>query len=151
MHPVPPDWALEGAIKPQEQEDTNPDKKTPAITKEGATKVDHQSEFFENDKEQDNRNGNENDMKKRKIVIVDNDDRKGTDIEDKSNAIPDRLASVSKENLGPNLEDKMTSDIIDEKNGESVEMEVVDDGDKEVGREVDGEVGKEPLATELER
>jgi hypothetical protein len=138
MHPVPPDWALDNAVKPQEQEDNNPDKKTPAITKEGATKIDHQSEFFENDKEHDNNNGsssskndNESDMKKRKLVVVDNSD-KDTQITDKS-------AVNSDQNLGKNVEEKISSDIIDEKNGERVAMDVVDDGDKEV---VQGGVGQ---------
>lgn len=157
MHPVPPDWALEGAVKPQEQEDTNPDKKTPAITKEGATKIDHESEFFENDKEQDinSNNGNENDMKKRKIVIVDNDGKKNADIGDKISLNSDKIALISDENISSSVEEKTNSDNIDEKNGESVAMDVVDDGDKEVVQEekveVEVEVGKEPSAAELER
>jgi hypothetical protein len=161
MHPVPPDWALDNAVKPQEQEDNNPDKKTPAITKEGATKVDHQSEFFENDKEHDNNNDssssssssnngnnndNESDMKKRKLVVGDNSE--------KNTQISDKLAVNSDENLGKNAEEKISSEIIDEKNGESVAMDVVDDGDKEVvqggGGKVEVEVEK-GILTGVER
>ena len=143
MHPVPPDWALDNAVKPQEQEDNNPDKKTPAITKEGATKIDHPSEFFENDKEHDNNNDsssnnngsnndNESDMKKRKLVVVDNSE--------KNTQITDKLALISHENLGKNVEEKNSFDVIDEKNGESVAMDVVDDGDKEVVQGGEGQV-----------
>lgn len=149
MHPVPPDWALDNAVKPQEQEDNNPDKKTPAITKEGATKIDHQSEFFENDKEHDNNNDssssssngnnndNESDMKKRKLVVGDNSD--------KNTQIPDKLASNNDENLGKYVEEKISSGIVDEKNGESVAMDVVDDGDEEVVR---GGVGQDEVEVE---
>lgn len=168
MHPVPPDWALEGSIKPQEQEDTNPDKKTLAITKEGATKIDHPSEYFETDKEQDinSNNGNENDMKKRKLTGVgvndnDNVDVKktiGIDINEKNNQINDKLALVSSEDnstVGVIVEENMTSHNINEKNEDSVEMEIVNDGDKMVGQdehvEVEVEVGKEAVTAEIDR
>ena len=175
MHPVPPDWALEGSIKPQEQEDINPDKKTLAITKEGATKIDHPNEFFETDKEQDinSNNGNENDMKKRKLIGVvvhdntnnnnnDNNDnnnsdvKKSIDINEKSSQITDKLALVSSEdksNLGVIVEENMTSDNINEINEESVEMEIVSDGDKMVGQDeqVEVEVGKEAVTAEIDR
>ena len=163
MHPVPPDWALEGSIKPQEQEDLNPDKKTLAITKEGATKIDHPSEFFETDKEQDvnSNNGNENDMKKRKLVVNDNntaDVKKSTDVDinEKNNQISDKLAldiSGNKSNLGVIVEENMISDNINEKNEESVEMEIVNDGDKMVvqDEQVEVDVGKEAVTAELDR
>lgn len=64
MHPVPPDWVLDKALKPQEAEDTRPDKKTLAINKEGGTKKEHESEFFDGDKDVD-RDGDK-DEKKRK-------------------------------------------------------------------------------------
>lgn len=154
MHPVPPDWALDNAVKPQEQEDNNPDKKTPAITKEGATKIDHQSEFFENDKEHDNNNDSsssnngsnndsESDMKKRKLVVGDNSE--------KNTQITDKLAINSDENLGKNVEEKISSEIV-EKNGESLAMDVVDDGDKKVVQGVGGQVEVEKgILTGVER
>lgn len=163
MHPVPPDWALEGSIKPQEQEDLNPDKKTLAITKEGATKIDHPSEYFETDKEQDinSNNGNENDMKKRKLVVNDNntaDVKKSTDVDinEKNNQISDKLAldiSEDKSNLGVIVEENMSSDKINEKNEESVEMEIVNDGDKMVvqDEQVEVDVGKVAVTAELDR
>ena len=163
MHPVPPDWALEGSIKPQEQEDLNPDKKTLAITKEGATKIDHPSEFFETDKEQyiNSNNVNENDMKKRKLVVNDNntaDVKKSTDVDinEKNNQISDKLAldiSEDKSNLGVIVEENMSSDKINEKNEESVEMEIVNDGDKMVvqDEQVEVDVGKVAVTAELDR
>jgi histone deacetylase 1/2 len=45
MHPVPSDWSFSNHVKPDELEDTDPDKRPAPLTKEGATKVEHSAEF----------------------------------------------------------------------------------------------------------
>ncbi len=45
MHPVPPDWSFSHHVKPDEMEDTAPDKRPQPLTKEGAIKVEHSVEF----------------------------------------------------------------------------------------------------------
>jgi len=71
MHPVPPDWTMRGVQKPQEAEDSQPDKQTPALTKEGATKKDHESEFYEHDKDNDSTAGKSSSSSKMLISSVD--------------------------------------------------------------------------------
>ena len=78
------------------------------------------------------------------------------DINEKNNQISDKLAldiSEDKSNLGVIVEENMSSDKINEKNEESVEMEIVNDGDKMVlqDEQVEVDVGKEAVTAELDR
>ena len=49
MHPVPADWTLSDAQVPQAVEDRHPDRKTQALTKDGALKPEHPSELMDTD------------------------------------------------------------------------------------------------------
>lgn len=53
MQAVPPDWAVTMSAGPQEVEDTEPDKRTPALTRAGATRPDHALEFYGDEKDHD--------------------------------------------------------------------------------------------------
>ena len=91
MHPVPPDWVINRATA-QEIEDTNPDTSTKdeqALNKHGGTKKEHEAEFYDSSKDQDqgsssintdksvkvekNENVEENSME----VVVEEDDTDG--------------------------------------------------------------------------
>ncbi len=57
MHPVPPDWVIRNQLTPQEVEDSSPDKRSAAMTSDGATKREHESEFYADDKDNDSQFG----------------------------------------------------------------------------------------------
>lgn len=63
MHTVPSDTILKQQQTPQEAEDEMPDGKTPNLSKEGASRPDHPSEFYENDKDNDSGRYNSGTMK----------------------------------------------------------------------------------------
>jgi len=45
IHPTPPDWALTTNQSLQKQEDDNPDKRLPGLSRDGAIKKEHEAEF----------------------------------------------------------------------------------------------------------
>jgi histone deacetylase 1/2 len=57
MHPAPPDWVCVSGSNRQELEDTQPDKKTPSLTSDGALKKEHELEFFDSEKDVDRGSG----------------------------------------------------------------------------------------------
>lgn len=63
MHPVPPDWATRSNAGDDER---NPDKKTPNTHKDGATRRDHENEFYENDADNDRQDDNDGVKKEKK-------------------------------------------------------------------------------------
>jgi hypothetical protein len=125
MHPVPADWSLEGGPTPQEAEDAQPDKKTPALTKEGATKKDNENEFFESDKDQDKNSEKDHEKKKKS---------RGEGSEENS-------VKLDGDNNNTILSGSGTSsEAVEEEKGD---MEVVDEGVKEVEGTVENKVEKE--------
>ena len=146
MHPVPPDWALKGAPNPQETEDEKPDEKTPAMTKEGATKVDNEKEFFQDEKDNDNINEKDEEKKKRKLNNDNSDNNRNNDnsnsnSNDKKNDKNEKNINEEMEKL-PEKELSSASTISDLKVGELIE--------EIIGMEVVEEVVIEVVSKELE-
>lgn len=79
MNPIPPDWSLLNTTSQQEMEENDPDSRPQAMTKDGATRREHEAEFYSGDRDVDhnsnNNNNNNNSSKKRKMeyfTIYDN-------------------------------------------------------------------------------
>jgi hypothetical protein len=53
MYPIPPDWMISNQTNPQEFQDNNPDKKSVAMTSDGATKRENGVEFYADDADGD--------------------------------------------------------------------------------------------------
>jgi hypothetical protein len=68
MSVIPPDWATSNHQNVQEIEDKSPDTRTPALTKDGATKKQRDDEFFENDKDNDQTENDKKSDKKAKVL-----------------------------------------------------------------------------------
>lgn len=82
MYPIPPDWVIRNQQLPQEVEDANPDKRLEGMTSDGAIKKQHEGEFYEDDKDNDQSNDDEesNQKKPRQYLISNDRDEGGSDV-----------------------------------------------------------------------